>query len=93
MAKAGVRKRVGVHAEEERAVDAVLPAVLADGLGDGQDVPFVEDRWNAEPRWPEVPNAIALCGDRGSGVSVKYAVISRGTSRSMAAGAHSPRVG
>ena len=33
---------MGVHAEEERAVDPLLLAVIADGLGDGEDVRFVE---------------------------------------------------
>src|SRR3546814_4108476 len=37
-----LRQRVRVDAQEQRAVDALLLAVLADGLGDGQDVLLVE---------------------------------------------------
>ena len=33
---------VGIHADEQRAGDALRPAVLADGLADGQDVVVVE---------------------------------------------------
>ncbi len=36
------RERVGVHAEKQRAIDLLPPAVQANGLGDGEDVPFVE---------------------------------------------------
>ena len=38
----GFGERVRVHADEERAGDAGLLAIEADGLGDRQDVPFVE---------------------------------------------------
>jgi hypothetical protein len=33
---------VGVHAEEQRAADALFAAMLADGLARGQDVVLVE---------------------------------------------------
>lgn len=33
---------MGVHAHEQRAVDAFLAAVIADRLGGGEDVPLVE---------------------------------------------------
>ena len=36
------RQRVRVEADEQRAVDALLPAVLADRLGDGEHVALVE---------------------------------------------------
>ncbi|MNO69871.1 hypothetical protein D3C76_607340 [compost metagenome] len=36
------RQRVGVGADEQRAIDALLLAVQADGLGDGQHVVLVE---------------------------------------------------
>lgn len=35
-------QRMGVHAHEQRAVDAFLAAVIADRLGGGEDVPLVE---------------------------------------------------
>ncbi len=35
-------QRVGVHAHEQRAVDAFLAAVIADRLGGGEDMPLVE---------------------------------------------------
>jgi len=35
-------QRVGVHAHEQRAVDAFPAAVIADRLGGGEDVPLVE---------------------------------------------------
>ncbi len=34
----GVGERVGVGPEEERPGDGMLPPVVADGLGDGEDV-------------------------------------------------------
>ena len=37
-------QRVGVDAEEERTIDALLAAIEADRLGDGQDVRLVERR-------------------------------------------------
>jgi hypothetical protein len=36
------RKSMGVEAEKQRPIYPLLEAVLANGLGDGQDVPFVE---------------------------------------------------
>ena len=36
------RKGMGVDAEEQRAVDFLVPAVQADRLGDGQDVPLIK---------------------------------------------------
>ncbi len=38
----GVGQRVGVGAEEERPGDGLLAPVVADGLGDAEDVSFVE---------------------------------------------------
>ncbi len=38
---------------------------------------------NADPRWPEVPNATRCAATAGSGVRAKYAVTSRGTSTSI----------
>ena len=42
LANAGSDKRVRVHSEEERPVDLLQFAVVADRLGDGEDVPLVE---------------------------------------------------
>ncbi len=36
------RERVRVHTQKQRAIDLFLPAVQANGLTDGEDVPFVE---------------------------------------------------
>ena len=40
--KSRLGQRMGVHAHEQRAVDAVSQAIRANGLRDGQDVRFVE---------------------------------------------------
>ena len=65
------RQRVRVDAEEQRAIDALLLAVIANGLTDGQNMPFVEAAFSkAEPRCPEVPNATRCAGTEGSGTSV-----------------------
>ena len=45
-----LRQRVRVDAEEQRAVDVLRRAVLADRLGDGEDVPFVEARGRTTSR-------------------------------------------
>ena len=36
------RKRVGVDPQKQRAIDSLLSAVLANGLADGEHMPFVE---------------------------------------------------
>ena len=35
-------KRVGILAEKERAIDAGLPAIFADRLGDGENMCLIE---------------------------------------------------
>jgi len=39
-----------VEADEQRPINAVLRAVAANRLRNGEDVPFVEPRVNEEPR-------------------------------------------
>ncbi len=36
------RKRVRVHAEKQWSIDLLLPAIQANGLTDGENMPFVE---------------------------------------------------
>ena len=36
------RKRVRVHTEKQRAIDLLLPAIQANSLTDGENMPFVE---------------------------------------------------
>jgi hypothetical protein len=61
-------QRVGIHAQVERAADALLLAQLADRLADGQDVLLVEAALPAEvPRCPDVPKATRWAGFSGSG--------------------------
>ena len=36
------RKRMRVHAEKQRAIDLLLLPVQANGLTDGEDMPFIE---------------------------------------------------
>ena len=67
----GLGERVRILAEEERAVDAVFRAILADRLRDGEDVGLVEGGIRrSEPRCPEVPKATRCAGTEGSGFSV-----------------------
>ena len=40
---------MGIGGEKQRAVDAVLPAVLADGLRDGKNVVLIERRVEGRP--------------------------------------------
>jgi hypothetical protein len=61
---------MGVHAEEQRAIDLLLFSVQANGLTDGKDVPFIKALSKAEPRCPEVPNETRCPGIKGSGFSV-----------------------
>ena len=66
-----LRQRMGVHAEEQRPVDAAMLPIKADRLRDRQDVRLVESTSNAEPRWPEVPKSTRCDGIAGSGTSAK----------------------
>ena len=59
------RQRVRVDAEEQRPVDAPLRAVAADGLRDGEDVPFVEGLQERGPPMPRGTEGDLLPGDRG----------------------------
>ena len=58
-----------VDAEEQRAIDAPLFAIIRNCLADRQDMPFVETLPNEEPRCPEVPNATRCSGTEASGTS------------------------
>jgi hypothetical protein len=55
-----VGERMAVLAEEERAVDALLLAVLADGVDDGQDVRLVEAPARRRPAVPRGAEGDAL---------------------------------
>ena len=61
------RQRVRVHAQEQRPVDAGVAAVKADGLGDGQDVRFVERGGKRRAAMPRGAECDALGGNRGVG--------------------------
>ena len=36
------RERMCVHTEKQRAINLLLPAVQANGLADGENMPFIE---------------------------------------------------
>jgi hypothetical protein len=62
---------MGVHADEERPVYAAALPMEADGLGDRQDVRFVEGALEADPRWPDVPKDTRCDAIEASGTSAK----------------------
>jgi hypothetical protein len=64
-------QRMGVDADEERAVDAGTLAVIADRLADARMWFSLKELWSAEPRWPEVPKATRWAGMDGSGLPAK----------------------
>ena len=45
-------KRMRVHAEKQRAIDLLLLAVQANGLTDGEDMPFVESLFECGTAMP-----------------------------------------
>ena len=63
-------QRVAVGADEQRPVGALLGAVLADGLGDGQDVVPVEGGVQARPAVPGGAEDDPLVGDGDVGMQV-----------------------
>ncbi len=74
------RQRMGVEADEQRAVDALGFAVQADGLADGEHVPFVEAQFERAAPVPGGTEGDALGGDRCIGLA---GVIGRNQSRDI----------
>src|SRR3546814_9668855 len=66
-----LRQRVRVDAQEQRAVDALLLAVLADGLGDGQYVLLVEAAVERTAAMAGSAERHPLRGDRRIGLHVE----------------------
>ncbi len=58
------RQRVGVQANEQRTIDTLGFTVQADGLADGQHMPFVEAQLKRAATVPGGPKGHTLCGDR-----------------------------
>ena len=66
-----LRKPMRILGQKQRAVAALLGAIFADGLRDGQDMVFVEGRSRSDdPRWPEVPKLTFCAAIETSGCSV-----------------------
>jgi hypothetical protein len=42
LARAGTESACGVHTEKQGSIDFLLPAIQANGLTDGENMPFVE---------------------------------------------------
>ena len=61
---------MGVGAQEQRTVGALFGAILADGLGDGQDVVPVERRVQTRPAVTRRSEDHPLIGDGDVGVQV-----------------------
>jgi hypothetical protein len=61
------REGVRVPAEKEGPPDALRPAIGADRLGDGQDMPLVEAELQRGAAVPRRPEGHALLGDLGVG--------------------------
>ena len=86
-------ERVRVHAEIERAGDALALAVLADRLADRQDVVFVEVRVERRAAVARRAEAAPAARDRPGRDAVVVLVPQRATSISRVAGAGLPASG
>ena len=69
LSQAGCRQRVRVDAEEQRPVDALGLAVVADRLRDREHVPFVEETVERRAAMARGAERHALCRHRGVGAS------------------------
>ena len=75
--RAGIRRfgqRVGVDPQKQRAIDALLLAVITNGLTDGQHMPFVEAVFKRATAMPRGAKRDPLGGHRSVG---QVAVVSR----------------
>src|SRR5699024_3827836 len=74
----GLTQSVGVPAQEDRAADALVPAEVDDGRGDGRDVRLVEGAVEARAAVPRSAEAHGLGGHRGVGNEIVIGVEKRG---------------
>jgi hypothetical protein len=68
--KSRLRERVGIHPEIEGAGYVSSGPIVADCLGNREDVVLVKAALEGGPRWPDVPNETRCCAMAGSGFSV-----------------------
>ena len=61
----GFRKRMRVHAQKQRPIDARAAPVQADGLADGQDMRLIEGSGERRAAMPRGAEGDALRSDRG----------------------------
>ncbi|MNF49783.1 hypothetical protein D3C84_310660 [compost metagenome] len=74
------RQRMGIDADKQRTVDALGFAIQANGLADGQDVPFIETQLERAATVPRRTERNALGSHRGIGLA---GVIGRNQSRDI----------